>query len=752
MRFRTKTILGVAVIELVLLAVLIGSALSILRDSNETELTRRVQLGGKLLAVAAKDAVISQDLATLDSLVTEAMASGQIDYVRILDAGGAALSQRGDAKLLSRPFTSDTHIDQVTDGIFDWSAPVLAGGILHGEVRLGISTDPLNVLLASARRWAAGIAVLEMLLVAVFSWLLGSYLTRQLVALRKASDHFVAGDFGHRVPVQGNDELANTARAFNRMAQQLAESNDLIRAENFKRLEAQQDAEKSANLLRESVSSIAQGFTIYDEQDRLVHCNETYLRFYEASRDLIVPGSTFEEIVRRGAERGQYSEAIGNVDAWVMQRVAQHHSANGEVIEQRLADGRWLLIVEYRTPSGYIVGNRIDITERRAAEAAVRDRNEQLDAIFALSPDGFLSFDADHRIKYVSPAFARMTGLLESDMLGIDEADFSARLANACLPAARFSGIAALRMTSKVGADGTAHERRQTIELADAGKRVLQVGLRLSNAETVSQILYFRDITHETEVDRLKSEFLSHAAHELRTPMASIYGFTELLMTQEFDEADRADFLATIYRQSSLMISIINELLDLARIEARRGKDFTIAAVDVHELLREVIAGFKTPDGRPSPTEPPAEGPFQVRADRKKLTQAISNVISNAYKYSPGGGAVDIELVRSPHDGGLPLRIGIRVTDHGIGMTPDQLAHVCERFYRADTSGKIPGTGLGMSIVKEIVELHGGELDLASKVGAGTTVTLWLPGAEMPSEPNQPDRLLPATAHQGTSS
>jgi signal transduction histidine kinase len=260
---------------------------------------------------------------------------------------------------------------------------------------------------------------------------------------------------------------------------------------------------------------------------------------------------------------------------------------------------------------------------------------------------------------------------------------------------------------------------------------VLQVGLRLSNAETVSQILYFRDITHETEVDRLKSEFLSHAAHELRTPMASIYGFTELLMTQEFDEADRADFLATIYRQSSLMISIINELLDLARIEARRGKDFTIATVDVRDLLREIIAGFKTPDGRPSPTEPSPDGPLQVRADRKKLTQAISNVISNAYKYSPGGGAVDIELVKSPADGDVPqpIGIGIRIADHGIGMTPEQLAHVCERFYRADTSGKIPGTGLGMSIVKEIVELHGGELELASKVGAGTTVTIWLPGA-----------------------
>ena len=397
-----------------------------------------------------------------------------------------------------------------------------------------------------------------------------------------------------------------------------------------------------------------------------------------------------------------------------------------------------------------MAGSHTDITERRAAEYVIRDRNEQLDAIFELSPDGFVSFDAARRIKYVSPAFARMTGLAAGEMIGLDEARFSERLASACLPAARFSGIAALRMTGKVGADGTAHERRQTIELADAGKRVLQVGLRLSNAETVSQILYFRDITHEAEVDRMKSEFLSHAAHELRTPMASIYGFTELLMTQDFDEAERADFLDTIYRQSELMISIINELLDLARIEARRGKDFTLERVDVRELLRDVVSGFKTPDGRPSPTEPSPNGPLWVSADRKKLTQAVSNVISNAYKYSPDEGAVGIELVNSPDDGDMPPRIGIRIADHGIGMTPEQLARVYERFYRADTSGKIPGTGLGMSIVKEIVGLHGGELEITSKVGAGTTVTIWLPAGDSTARDQAPDVLPTLPKEQQT--
>ena len=239
----------------------------------------------------------------------------------------------------------------------------------------------------------------------------------------------------------------------------------------------------------------------------------------------------------------------------------------------------------------------------------------------------------------------------------------------------------------------------------------------------------------------MKSEFLATAAHELRTPMASIFGFTELLLERKFSAAEQREFLGTIYRQSKLMSKITNELLDLARIEARRGKDFIITRIDLHILLREIVTGFKVPEGRLPPESQAGEIPLQVDADRSKLIQAITNVLSNAYKYSPGGGAVTIEfIVPAIEAQSLPneraSRVGIRITDQGIGMTPEQLARVCERFYRADASGKIPGTGLGMSIVKEIVELHGGELNITSTLGTGTTVTIWLPGsAQLQAEP-----------------
>ncbi len=729
MRFRTKTILGVALIEIGLLVVLIGSALATLRDSNEAELVRRVELGSRLLVAAAKDAVISQDLATLDSLATEVMASGQIEYVRLLDARGAVLVQRGDAAVLARPFHADLRIDQVVDGVFDRSEPVLAGGIRYGEVRMGVSVDPLRVLLASSQRWAAGIAALEIALVALFSWLLGSYLTRQMVALRRASQRYAAGEFGYRVPVHGNDELAQTAQAFNLMAQQLGDSQVLLSRENLLRQQALQDAEKSVNLLREAVSCITHGFTLYDENDRLVLCNEAYLRFYETSRDLIVPGATFEEVVRIGAERGQYSAAIGQVDAWVRQRVRQHQQANGQVLEQRLNDGRWLLIVEHRTPSGHIVGNRIDITGLKLTEALALERAQQIQMVFTLSPDGFVSFDGARRVKYANPAFTQMTGLEEAQVLGLDEADFSQRLAQICLPQAAFPGTAALRAVS-----ASAAEQRPRIELSGPGRRVLEVCLRESELDSVAQILYLRDVTRETEVDQLKSEFLSTAAHELRTPMASIYGFSEVLLTQDLPEAERQEFLAIIFKQSGLMAAILNELLDLARIESRRGKDFVFQATHVQALVAEVIREFSLPRGRAAPELIMPELPLYVRADPSKIRQAILNVLANAFKYSAAGSTVRIQIEAQPASDAAqsaavreaPM-VCVTVFDQGIGLTPEQLGRVGERFYRANNSGNVPGTGLGMSLVKEIIELHAGQLRISSSLGEGTQVSLCLP-------------------------
>ncbi len=406
------------------------------------------------------------------------------------------------------------------------------------------------------------------------------------------------------------------------------------------------------------------------------------------------------------------------------------------------------LVVQANSPPGAGCEDDIEVVSLLISDLVLRlrERSEQLNAIFAISPDGFVSFDADRRVSYVNPAFVRLTGLDESAVLGSDEQQFSARLAGLCDSSqqAQVLDFAALRRDERLR--GGSETRRALMSTVRPARRELEVVLRPSQSVVISQVLHLRDVTHEYEVDRMKSEFLSTAAHELRTPMASIYGFCELLLHRTASPERQREMLQIVNRQAERMIAILNELLDLARIESRRGTDFELESTDLADLLAEVVADFKPPSGRAAPEwlrGPPGQTPdsagARVRIDRNKMHQALGNVLSNAYKYSPAGGAVRLQLLAGECGAdGQPTLWGLRVQDSGIGLTPAQLARVSERFYRADTSGNIPGTGLGMSIVKEIVELLGGRMDLASVAGQGTAVTLWLPAAAARATPLAP--------------
>ncbi len=405
-----------------------------------------------------------------------------------------------------------------------------------------------------------------------------------------------------------------------------------------------------------------------------------------------------------------------------MQELLANHYRTRDALWMQVAFVSLLIIALASALTRYLAHIRQAIAARQFALTQIQDRTEQLNAIFALSPDGFVSFNREHCVKYVNPAFVQMTALGTEPLEGLDEDKFSDWLARRCISGSSFSGIPALR-AQVTGGKSDAHE---LIEMECNGKRVLQVGLRCSESSTVSQILYFRDVTHETEVDQMKSEFLSTAAHELRTPMASVFGFSEVLLSQDFDTATQQEFLTIIHKQAKLMSDILNELLDLARIEARRGKDFRYTRICLQELTHDLVKAFKQPPSRALPELEMPVVPLYLMADAGKLRQALLNVLSNAYKYSPAGGPVVLK-VEATLEAGLTAQISIHIIDEGIGMTAEQLDRVCERFYRADTSGKIAGTGLGMSIVKEIIELHHGHIAVASAVGQGTRVSLVLP-------------------------
>lgn len=392
-----------------------------------------------------------------------------------------------------------------------------------------------------------------------------------------------------------------------------------------------------------------------------------------------------------------------------------------------------------------MAGSIQDVHDRKEAQAKLREHSQQMSAIFSLSPDAFVSFDLDGSVSYISPAWSHLTGISSHGLIGASEEQFGARLFERTVPGQAVSSMGALHQLRH--ADSIQGESvdggRVVIEMKPPARRMLEFRLSRSEVEAVSQVLHLRDVTHETEVDQMKSAFLSMAAHELRTPMASIYGFTELLLTRELKPEKQKDLLGRIYRQSEAMAGIINELLDLARIEARQGKDFSFKAVNLADLVGDVIRDFKLPQDRQAPlTEWPDE-PIMVWVDRQKMQQATLNVLSNAYKYSPNGGDVHVRVVTQVLHG--KPQVGVQIEDHGLGLSPEQLARVGERFYRADKSGSIPGTGLGVTIVKEIIELMGGHVAMRSEQGKGSAFTLWLPCMEgSPSQFAQFDELAPS--------
>lgn len=352
-----------------------------------------------------------------------------------------------------------------------------------------------------------------------------------------------------------------------------------------------------------------------------------------------------------------------------------------------------------------------------ACEAALDRHTRTLDTILRLTPDAFVAFD-EHGVRtYGNRALASLVG-------GHIAACNNYAAFDAALAAAGHPPPGRRRMARN--AEGITE-----LEISSSGQfRVLQRSDRpLTRADGMPQgrVVFLRDITHEYEVDRMKTEFLSIAAHELRTPMASIHGFAELLLKREYDTATRRDLLETIYRQSTNLSHLINELLDIARIEARAGADFRVATQPLPPLLARAIE-TAAPPGQAARIQLalPADLP-PVLVDSEKFCQALVNVITNALKYS--GEDAPVHLGIAGPDGPAPGLLGVAVRDEGIGMTPEQLDRVFERFYRAEQSGRTPGAGLGMSLVKEIIDLLGGRIDIASLPDHGTTVTLWIPCA-----------------------
>lgn len=228
------------------------------------------------------------------------------------------------------------------------------------------------------------------------------------------------------------------------------------------------------------------------------------------------------------------------------------------------------------------------------------------------------------------------------------------------------------------------------------------------------------------KMDLIKNEFISIAAHELRTPVATIMGYTELLSDQNmidtFNEQQKKAFLSAIYESSERLDKIVDDILDVSRIESGQRIPLHKKPSSIRYLLEKVLNRLRLKSKRNLILEVSPGVPERLEFDEYRIDQVIDNLLSNAIKFSSEKSPITIVVEADNH------RCSVTVTDQGIGMSNEQKDRVYDKFYRADTSNTaVRGLGLGMSIVKQIIDDHDGTITIDSNLSEGTSVCFTLP-------------------------
>ncbi|MGQ9908582.1 MAG: GAF domain-containing protein [Candidatus Flexifilum sp.] len=349
--------------------------------------------------------------------------------------------------------------------------------------------------------------------------------------------------------------------------------------------------------------------------------------------------------------------------------------------------------------------------------------------------DGVLLTDADGVIVAFNPAAERILDLPRDHALGRSLTDLL-NVYGRAVPWVRI-------LSTWIATPDRDEDDELRLDRLDVGTRV--ISLRASSVAIGERqfgiLAVIRDITREVELDRMKSDFISNVSHELRTPMTSIKGYVDLLLMGGGGQTTEAQqrFLSTIKSNADRLADLVNDILNMSRIDA--GVGLVLGEVDTGSIIREMLATLSTRERharkhlrvttRIAPDLP------RIRADKDKIAQVIHNVIDNAFNYTPEGGSVEITAGIRPEN---QAHILITVQDTGIGIPEHMHQRVWERFERDDEAAlalDVPGTGLGLNIVKTFVEMHEGQVWFESRVGAGTTFFIALPiaGPDLENRP-----------------
>jgi signal transduction histidine kinase len=486
----------------------------------------------------------------------------------------------------------------------------------------------------------------------------------------------------------------------------------------------------------EILHKLGTAIAIYDADERLKFFNHAFVHLWQQDETWLRTGPTMGEMLEDLRDKRKLPET-GDFPAFKRARLGMFTSLVAPIEDLvQLPDGKTIRSVVTPHPFGGLLLTWEDVTDNFALERSyntlIAVQRETLNNLH----EGIAVIGGDGRLQLSNPVFGRMWRLTD-DLL--DTAPHISEIVEQMpmfiatdddWPAQKEEIIALL--TDREGsrgrlerADGSILDYA-TVPLPDGA--VLLSYLDVSDTIRVERALRERNEALET-ADRLKSEFIANVSYELRTPLNTIIGFAELLNGNYFGELNerQSEYSDGILDSSNRLLSLINDILDLATIESGHMA-LELETVDLHELLTAVLGlsrewitkknlklEFDCPDGIGS-----------ISADERRLKQALFNILSNAVKFTPENGTIGIAAQRGRN------RVSISFTDTGIGISDEDQSRVFARFERGSSAeARRSGAGLGLSLVKSFIELHGGEVALESRPGVGTKVTCVLPTEEI---------------------
>jgi PAS domain S-box-containing protein len=253
---------------------------------------------------------------------------------------------------------------------------------------------------------------------------------------------------------------------------------------------------------------------------------------------------------------------------------------------------------------------------------------------------------------------------------------------------------------------------------------VSAAAIRNNNGNIVGIVIVLRDVTREREIDQMKSDFISSVSHELRSPLTSIRAYTEsILQEPDMNRQTCEEFLKIIDEESERLARLIDSILEISRIESGR-KEINLTEFDIVSVVKRVLSAMRplAEKKRVKLESSIADGLDLIVADEGRIESVITNLVNNAIKFTPDGGCVGFS-VQQQHD-----QVRISVSDTGVGIPKESLGKIFDRFYRVHRAGsRVQGTGLGLTIVREIVAMHGGRIEVESEEGRGSSFTVVLP-------------------------